>query len=238
MASAKYHDFIQRMASFGFPVKFLREVESGYRILPGISSQVLPWFNIMLLEPDEFNSLELMSTPQLGASTGIENIYHEATHAWVDIHSDRADVAKLVSNGVAHYKEAPVEGGQTANAPRLFQEAVASYVGHRAASYWRAIEATKNMAFMLNIHKGHPEAVRADHALLNRVPKNYDNAMNQRVFGYQTRCNWCAQKQTSKLISGEIKRFADTVLLESKIPDQFARAGSVFDTWRKASRQQ
>ena len=57
--------------------------------------------------------------------------------------------------------------------------------------------------------------------------------MSERAFGYQARCSMCSQRQTSRLISCEMKRFADATLLESKIPDQFLRSGSVHKKWQR-----
>ena len=232
MGSAKYHQFIERLAGFGFPVRFLREVESGYTIVPGPSSLVLPWFNVMLLEPAEFDSLHLMSAPRVGAATGIMNIYHETTHAWLDMNEKRADIATVVARGRAHYRGAPVEGGDAADADRLFQEAIASYVGRRAAAYWEAIEATQNLQHRLQKHQGRPEFQSADQRAHQQVPERYDSAMSERAFGFQARCSLCAQRQTSRLISGDMKRFADAALLENKIPDQFLSTGGLAKKWR------
>lgn len=232
MASAKYHEFILRIAQYGFPVRFLREVEAGYNILRGPSSLVLPWFNLMLLEPHEFDAIEFMESPNLGASTGITNIYHESTHAWLDMNQSRPDVAKLIAHGTALYQGAPVEGGGKPDSNRLFQEAIASYVGHRVAARWDAIEQTRNLEILLKKHRGRAGFERADQAAKERIPKSYDAAMNARVFGFQSRCSSCAQQYTSRPISGELKRFADATLLESKIPEQFARTGETYDKWR------
>jgi hypothetical protein len=62
--------------------------------------------------------------------------------------------------------------------------------------------------------------------------------MNARVFGFQSRCSSCAQQYTSRPISGELKRFADATLLESKIPEQFARTGETYDKWRGLNQSQ
>ena len=69
MATSKYSAFIARVAAHGFPVKFLREVEANYTIIPGATSVVLPWFDLMLLDPDEFTRLESMKAPAVGAGT-------------------------------------------------------------------------------------------------------------------------------------------------------------------------
>ena len=125
-----------------------------------------------------------------------------------------------------------MNGGDKADANRLFQEAIASYVGHRAATYWQSIETTQNMAFQLKKHEDQPAYQRADHAELRRVPKKYDAAMSARVFGFQSKCSICAQNNTSRIISGEMKRFADVTLLENKIPEQFSSTGSIFEKWK------
>lgn len=237
MASAKYSAFIERVAAFGLPVKFLKEVEAGYTIVPGNTSLVLPWFDVMMLDPDEFNAMEQMKAPRVGAGTGIENIYHESTHAWIDMNSRRSDVAKLVTSGSAYYQNAPMQQEAQPDPERIFQEAIASYVGHRVATYWSAIETTANMEYMLKKHNGSPERQRADRLTLERVPGRYDSAMSQRVFGFQSSCAWCAQNPTKQVLSSSIKRFADATLLENKVPDNFSQTGRVLQRWTKAAKR-
>jgi hypothetical protein len=92
------------------------------------------------------------------------------------------------------------------------------------------------MVFQFRRHTGSPESQQADRSTLGRIPRRYDAAMNARVFGYQSRCAFCAQNDTAKIISGEIKLFADTAILENKIPDNFARTGPILDRWKAVTK--
>jgi hypothetical protein len=219
-------------------VRFLREVaSSSYKVVTGITTATFPSLNILALE-DELSLVQDLRPSDYQASTGVLNIYHESTHAWLDLQAERSDVRNLRQAGVAYYRGAALEKGGATNDPaRIFQEAIAEYVGHRAAAYWTALATLSAVAGAAR-RKGLRRDVLS--SLLRKAVRTrdtYERDMAQRTFGYQTACFWCAQQYTTKVISTPLKGFADRVLLEDKLSEHFARSGQPFMIWSELQRE-
>lgn len=233
MAKMAFRGFIVDAERWGLPVGLLRTVaSSSYSYEFDSETAVSPWTNTMSFQKSELDGVAKMSPDlPLGEQTSVLNIYHEATHAWFDLKEDEPRVKSLLAHGHTYYDRAPLTGGKAADDPdRVFQEAMASYVGHRAASWWAALEKMTIYGDKLvtATQVTTPRYLKA----LKDARREYDADMGERVFGYQPE-GWFsdAQLETKKLISSRMKTFADTVLLENKIPDYFTRSGSPKKLW-------
>src|SRR4051794_18192615 len=101
MAKMGFRGFIGDAERFGLPVGFLRAVAaSSYTYEFGDETAVSPWTNTMSFEKQELDGVANMSpsTPY-GESTSVLNIYHEGTHAWLDIQEDQPKVSALIAHG-------------------------------------------------------------------------------------------------------------------------------------------
>jgi len=231
-------DFIVRAEHFGLPVGMLRDVaRSDYTYRQGGPTSVSPWLDTMTFEPADLASVANMSPSKpRKEARGVQTIYHEATHAWLDVKKDTAEVRVLRQQGLEYYKEAPLTAGRADDPERIFEEAIASYVGHRTAAYWQALEELTIISDTLTT-KPTPDAQARILAHAKTVRATYERLMGERVFGYQTPGWWSSQQiYTKRIVSSQIKTFADTRLLENRLPDQFARTGSPKAIWDRLAR--
>lgn len=232
-------DFIARAERFGLPVGMLRNVaRSDYTYRQGSSTSVSPWLNTMTFEPADLAAVANMSPSKpRKEARGVQTIYHEATHAWLDVKQDDAEVRVLRQEGREYYKDAPLSAGQADDPERIFEEAIASYVGHRTSTYWQALEELTIIADTLAA-KPAPDAQARILGQAKTVRATYERQMGERVFGYQTPGWWSSQQiYTKRLVSSSIKDFADVRLLENKLPDQFARTGAPKAIWDRLARE-
>ncbi len=218
------------------PVGFLREVASSdYTILAiGKSSSVMRSLDILFLDDKDLHGMSIALSDADSASQHLQNAYHEATHAWLDLKSDLPEVQALRERGVANYHNAPVEHGATADPERLFEEAMGAYVGQRAVVYWTALAKLRSWSSS-RIDMTIARSVKMMTRAVSEVPMQYDEGMRERVFGYQSP-PWYAghsndQNRTSQAITREMKSFADERLLENKIPDLFVQAWELTCLW-------
>ncbi len=233
--------FVAEAERHDLPVKFLKYLlHSSYSYSSaGASSFVLPTFNHMVLEKNVIEGVTPLSlAAPLGEMTAIQTIYHEATHAWLDLQEDNPEVAALMKDGIKHYKGAPLmRGAKKADDPeRIFHEAMGSYVGHRPSRYWGTLE---SLTFVDSLcTKGPPPDKRAFLLkMTKRARSDYESAMADRVFGYQNGPGMFSvfreQNDTTRMITDKMKEFCDRVLLEGKIPDQFDRKAPLVALWSK-----
>jgi hypothetical protein len=233
--------FIKAAERHDLPVGFLRYVsQSSYTYSTSDSSSyVLPTFNHMVLEEGAVESGANLALPlPMGESSAVQTIYHETTHAWLDLKENDPEVSALMKHGETYYRSAPLlRGAAKADDPsRLFHEAMGSYVGHRAGSYWAALE---GLSIVNNLAtKGIDPAKRAKIIRMARSARSeYGRAMGERVFGYQNGPGWFSafreQNDTTKIISDKMKDFCDRTLLETKIPEQFERKSKLVELWNQ-----
>jgi hypothetical protein len=138
-----FEQFVQQVESYGMPAIFLRLVATKYTFgqTSGISN-TNTWLNNMDLDDSDVATLLARFRPggTLGESTTIGTLYHESTHAYLDLRDGEKKFKDFIRDGENYYKGASLAGGKTANDPdRIFQEAAASYVGHRAAHLVRDV---------------------------------------------------------------------------------------------------
>ncbi len=141
-AGRMYDDFVGSAERYGLPVRFLRRVGRDYDISFGSSSAVNAWLNSMTLEEKDLESAGQMAPVlPIGEGSAIRTVYEEATHAYLDPVSDEPEFDCFIGAGERHYESARTTGGAAATDPgRLFQEAVANCVAHRASVWWLTFE--------------------------------------------------------------------------------------------------
>lgn len=234
-------NFIRAAERHDLPVGFLRYVsQSSYTYSQSSSSSfVVPTFNHMVLERGTVEQgANLSLALPMGEGTAVQTIYHETTHAWLELKKGEREVKALFAHGDEYYKAAPLSSGAAkADDPaRIFHEAMGSYVGHRAATYWAALELLTAVDSLAT--KDVDPVKRSKLIRMARDARmKYGTAMGERVFGYQNGPGWFSvfreQNETTKAISNRMKDFCDRVLLEAKLPEAFDRKARLLDVWNK-----
>jgi hypothetical protein len=221
-----YDQFVRNAQRYGLPVRFLRRVGRDYSISFGSSSAVNYWLNTMTLEESDLRSASQMApTLPVGEASAIRTIYEEATHAYLDLVSDEPRFRRFITAGEQHYQGAPTARGTTTTDPgRVFQEAAANYVAHRAATWWSTFES-------LSIHaagaRANPAYARRlqERNVLAQLQADYNRRMGEVVFGYSEEGGFLGigseQVETTRAMSRRMKTFLDRDLLEGRIPDRF-----------------
>jgi hypothetical protein len=219
--------FIANAEFYGMPVAFLRAVGQGYTFSLTASAGPLSsvhanvWTNSLYMHKVTYDTLTRIDVEDPpGASTALLDVYHESTHAYVDLKENEPKFKKFIADGIAYYKDAPMEGGGKCSDPdRVFQEAIASYVADRVAGWWGCL----NVLTWLALKKPADQSVRDGlKRLALKQPKRYDDSMAERVYGYQEKSIVNSdQIATTKPISEAMKNFLDHEFLEDKIPDHF-----------------
>lgn len=228
--------FLKAASTHGMPTRFLAAVQSNYTLKFGEEDEddfVRPATNRMFLKPSTVESAQGVSLDlPRGEALAVQTIYHEGTHAYLDLIKDQPAVAALIREGERHYRGAPlVDKSKGDDYVRLFQEAMGEYVGHRAAAFWSASE---DLYLAEKAHAANKASGRRFWDNFRGIPRRYEQATGQRVFGYQNKgWPWSrSQVETTKAISGRMKDFADRAVLENAIPDQFARVKKFVTTYK------
>lgn len=225
-ARQMYDDFVRNAERYGLPVRFLRRVGRDYDISFGSSSAVNTWFNSMTLEEEDLESASRMApTLPIGEGSAIRTIYEEATHAYLDLLSDEPRFSRFIGVGERHYRGARTTGGTVTTDPgRVFQEAAANYVAHRAATWWLTFESLSIYTSMAASDPAAASRLRQMNAF-ERLRDDYNRQMTQVVFGYSEEGGFLGlgseQAETTRAMSGDMKDFLDHELLEDKTPDTF-----------------
>ena len=210
---------IQMGRTAGLPVRFLQYVMANYGLRLDSRTR-----GFATDEAD--NKLEL--SHQLGARLGkaafdgeleeakaVGILYHEATHAYMDLRLDAADaeVWGLMTNAKRYYSGGTLVGGKRiADPERVASEAIGEYVHRRVYNWWIVrdlLEAGKNL--------------RRDYRRMAVAPLriSYNMAGRQRAYGYEEISENKTLK-TTKPIMPALARYADVQLLEGKIPLVFS----------------
>jgi hypothetical protein len=218
-----FGQFATEAAHCNLPVGMLNEVSrSSYSFQSGGENEISTWFNTLYFRNDTLAKVDsLSSSPKPGAEAGVQSIYHEATHAWFDIMSMRADAAGVVTRGKTYYLGSLRRSGQKVDdEERAVQEAAAEYVAHRASSYFAAYSGLSYYEKLLD-HRP-PNGASQALSIVKRVPSEYDLQMADRRMGYQMMSLFSSdQDPLTKPISADLRAFCDRVLLERRIPDSF-----------------
>ncbi|MET0287732.1 MAG: hypothetical protein ABW352_24805 [Polyangiales bacterium] len=237
-ARAQFRRFIADMAFHRLPVRFLEDVEgSSYLILDTKKgSRVIPSFNTMLLDESDLLGVSNVTDGRSSASGVIGDVYHEATHAWLDLRRGLPEVRALREQGIAHYHDAPVVHDEQADSERLFEEAIAEYVGWRISVFWQARSSL--LIWRERVKPRGDRSARAEEQLasvLRKLPSDYDRGMALREFGYQPppwfSSRGGAQDVTTREISTAMRSFADDRLLENRVPHFFIQSRELMTLW-------
>jgi hypothetical protein len=223
-----YNELIARLEGFGMPVAFLKAVAKKYSFhATSKSSHVNTFWNTLNLKASDIST---MKTAVPGGTTGevstIGTIYHESTHAYLDIRENEKKFEDFVTAGVRYYDGAKLKGGSVSSDPdRLFQEAAGCYVGYRASQWYSVCENIELWREAIHERtwegRGNPAFYDLAAATVRNFPVSYDVAMRERVFGYEGD----AQYFTIQPVSARIKAFCDHEILEDKISDTFESSG-------------
>ena len=215
-----YKFFIENAEKYGLPVGLLKRVgNSSYAFDTGSDEEANVAFNTITLSEDTLTEVrDLSPTSKKSSMHGIHVIYHESTHAYLDLLSDEPKFKQFIKAGEQHYKEAPLkEGGKTTDPSRVFQEAAAGYVADHVSFWWQAYS-------LLAWHIAHRNLTRKN---IEKIKQDYNKAMAEKVHGYSSEGGhvWGliggTQKETARPLSPEMIVFLNHELLEDKIPDQF-----------------
>jgi hypothetical protein len=208
---------------YGLPVGFLRAVGKQYdlKIIKEneIQYTTTTWIHNIHLHRSDFDSLlDMNAGKPVGGGPQISTLYHESTHAYLDMKKADAEFKRFIDDGLAYYKDAPLRDGSTGTDPeRLLTEAAATYVGHRTSTWWGALEFLTIIT--VGIATGENRNLGKAKIFANKSRDEYDSYMRERVFGYEMHGG--EQVETSRQITAPMKEFLDSKILEDKIPDAF-----------------
>jgi hypothetical protein len=217
----EYLAFINHALAFQMPVGFLRVVGSGVARIEADAVVHTP-FTLdqgevsITFGNEEALALAADIDPALHAHSPLEGeigiIYHDSTYEYIYIKKNDPEVAKLIQDGIAYYKDAPMDDGSTSQDPeRLFHEAAACYVEARVSNWYLYFT-------MLEDTLRGPPADRASGYSYLRGAYSYQ--LLKPAYGYEERPNRIDQ-HTTRPISKELRAFCDHELLEDKITDDF-----------------
>ena len=224
---------IEQLDLCGMPVGYLRHVvrHCGIEQISSGVSSYKPFLDEIELKKSVVKSLsEFVPGLPLGEAAEIGTLYHEAAHAYIDINSDKAVFAEVIKHGREYYEGAELDDSSETvveDENRVFQEAIATYCGHRATVWYLALDtlvATLEMLKEAEAGTSPPtEKECSDIAIhVGEIRHNYDKGIAKRIFGYEEFGLFSSrQVYTKKPISAKIKNFADAKMLEGKIPDIF-----------------
>jgi hypothetical protein len=238
-AADDFRRFIADMAHFRMPVRFLRELDAGSYVIASTTgtSRVMPWINTMFLDEVDLAAVARLRIAPGSQTQHVETLYHEATHAWLDLKSDLPEVTALRAHGIPHYRDAPMDRGAEADPERLFEEAMGEYVGRRVRTYWEAYFTMLKWRETMDRRHGGGEVFSEMLArMLSEVPWQYDSSMRKRDYGYQPPSLLSGRyggppEQTTREMTSAMCSFADRVLLENKVPHLFVQSQMLMTLW-------
>lgn len=214
--------FIPIARKAGLPVAMLSYVQQNYLILttPVGGSYVDPFRDQLRLGPTPRTLIPKTladGSNWMSEADAIGELYHEATHAYMDLKKTRPDVSQVIKKAKTYYKSGKLEGAVRLTDPeRLAWEAAAMYAGHRVEVWWNALEA---LTFVRNGMATSPDMYTYLEGMTKKARTDYNKAMAQLAFGYQNIGD--KQVRTTTKIPAFLSRFCDDALLENKIPDNF-----------------
>lgn len=220
-------DFIARAEHFGLPVGTLRDVaRSDYTYRQGGSTSVSPWLDTMTLNPRTSHQLRTCRLPS--RVKRLVGCKLSTTKPRTRGSTSRRTLPKCECSGsraLNTTRRHPSLQGERMIRSESSRRPSLHTVGHRTAVYWQALVELTIISDTLTT-KPAPDAQARILAHAKTVRATYERLMGERVFGYQTPGWWSSQQIYTKwIVSSQIKTFADTRLLENRLPDQFARTG-------------
>jgi len=153
-------------------------------------------------------------------SKAIDDLYHEFTHAYVDIvEPEDLEIAEKYYTG--KYLKG---GGRVTDAWGVAREAATGYVGHRAevwANTFRQLNWVEKET-RSEKNRSDPKAMDILMDTARKARADYNSEMQERVFGYEVQDG--EQIRATAPIPSFLKDYLDKNILEGKIPDNFDKA--------------
>jgi len=226
-----FDNIIEALASGGLPTRFLKAISApleGLTVRTGDSNEYTPRTRTIELSSARQRGLQSVLENEGGMRPGpawstssVASLYHESTHAYLDIYKNVASVQAFTKAGIAYYTGARLADGQTVSDPeRVFQEAAASYVGERASEYFKARQT-------LSVAEAKFEGgdVTGARRLVGLARSQFNEASQDKNFGYQDVWDWSTrgyeQDAVTKPVSKELTNFLDATVLEGRIKANF-----------------
>ena len=130
--------FLHQAEAAGMPVRFLRNVLPRYRFWVDSHGEqensVIMIFDFMSL-----SRRTLRGASEFRTSSAVQTLYHEFTHAHIDLHEDGVGLRHLWPSAVRHYERQRTRGNRRVSDPeRVAHEAAAAYTGWRAGKWHSA----------------------------------------------------------------------------------------------------
>jgi hypothetical protein len=235
--TTKIPEIIALAETYNLPVDYLRYVATNYGKFftyphdDDKTSYTDMISNEMVLKWSVFEQLENIDPQDFAPETAsLATFYHEMTHAYLDLREEEFVIGKLIEQAEKYYKpEKPPFGGtrsiyeegrkpQEISRPyQVVQEAAGTYVGHRIAAYWEALQSLYWL--QNNYEKGvNPLALGGS---FSKIERTYNAEMGRTVFGYEEGL-FSGQVPVTKPIYPRLRMFCDMTILEGKIPDKFS----------------
>jgi hypothetical protein len=219
--------FINAVKTYGMPVEYLRVVESRARRKAAGTDGIdhySPTFTTLAFTPQTIDGLNVSGAPSdLPTVLEVQTVYHEATHAFLYLTAaENPSLKSFLKAEESRFKGAPLEDGTKGDdTERLLQEAAGEYVGNRAATYWSALW---NLTKMQRAFEKGASRNPAFWKAFETIPGAYDRGMALRPGGYQFRgLTNSRQVESRQPITTTLMDYCDRVILESRVPHQFAR---------------
>lgn len=227
---------LDRLEPEGLPVTFMRYVCRHYdwSIHSG-DSYVNPWTNNLWLNNYVVVNLQkIVERIDIYVPNPIEALYHEGTHAYIDLRREDSTndlLGSLFRRARNYYSSAPMRDGSTGDdANRLAHEALAMFVGSNAGGYYSALSSLYRARediinrFYNNAHYITDREANILREQLDDIRQTYNDAGSRRVFGYEPQGIMGRQTYTTLPIPAYLSQFGRDDLLEGKIPTNFDRA--------------
>lgn len=253
-----FDSFMSDADRYGMPVRFLRYVRPRIAvatngIVPGQRFAVPSTgethyndvLNLMDVDTRDADGLAAFHTAS-AAPSAVGDIYHEATHAYLDLRLEAHDrgISNILRDAESYYTGAPLQrGGQATNPALLAGEAAASFVGWCASAWWHAFWLLRMVQEGLVRRDPSGRTVRRPlrqpAQILARAETVYETSLRATSFGYDCtrqvlgRCSiWSEQIETTRPIMPRLREFLSGHLLENKIPMSFDAVPAFRELWR------
>lgn len=243
--------FIQTVQPYGMPVIFLKHLQEAhdngrYKFTLAPKKQRFNAVNMnknrIELLTDTVAFLQAPVTISAEVATGtlgssgehVGIVYHEATHAFMDLALDNKieSTKSLMQSASDYYKVRSLASGNAPEDPDdVALEAAGNYVGRRTEAYWhilaRIYDAQQD--WIVSPSPQQMSAQRSVRSTIGALSRAYEIITSERIFGYQN-----GRRRGNKFIKDDfddatapipegLRNYCDTQLLENKIEDSFRK---------------
>ncbi len=235
--STKIPPIINLAEKYNLPVEYLRYVVANYgRFYTLEKSEGTSYtdtiFDEIHLEPGLVESLNNLDPSDfMPESDSLQTLYHEMTHAYIDLRENEWATKELIASAETYYEGAKLQNGEEVGRTyQVVQEAAGAYVGHRVATYWNALQ---GLHWLRNNYSKGIDPLKYgknSNGSLAEIEKTYNAEMSRIVYGYEQGL-FSGQIPVKKPIFHRLKYFCDTVILENKIKAEFSellKGGTIY----------